>query len=82
MSQLVKIINNIKLDSSVELDPYHFQVNGTDLDWNTHTSICMIDTDGDLMLDFQVDNEDLLNIIDDEDIVTYLKNNGYIVEEE
>lgn len=82
MSQLDKIIDNMKLDSTVELEPYHFRVNGEDLDWNTRTSTCHIDTDGDLMLDFQVDNEDLLNIIDDEIIVAYLENNGYRVEED
>jgi hypothetical protein len=82
MSQLGKIIDNMKLDSTVELEPYHFRVNGENLDWNTRTSTCEIDTDGDLVLDFQVEVDDLLNIIDDEDIIAYLENSGYRVEEE
>ena len=82
MSQLGKIIDNMKLESTVELEPYSFRVNGESLDYNSHTSTCEIDTDGDLMLDFQVDSNDLLDIVSDEDIVAYLENNGYRVEEE
>lgn len=44
MSQLDKIIDNMKLESTVELEPYNFKVNGESLDYNSHTSTCEIDT--------------------------------------
>ncbi|AUR87457.1 hypothetical protein NVP1101O_046 [Vibrio phage 1.101.O._10N.261.45.C6] len=34
------------------------------------------------MLDFKVDDADLLDIIEDEDIIAYLENNDYKVTEE
>lgn len=82
MSQLDNILTSMKLDSIVCLEPYTFRINGESLDYNSHTSTCEMDTDGDLMLDFQVDTDDLLGIVDEEVIVTYLENNGYRVEEE
>lgn len=82
MSQLTKIMDNMVPSTTVELEPYRFHVNGEALDYNSHTSTCEIDTDGDLMLDFVVDKGDLLDIVDDESIVTYLENNGYVVTEE
>lgn len=82
MSQLDKIMDNMVPSTTVELEPYHFRVNGEDLDYNSYTSTCKIDTDGDLMLDFVVDKEDLLTIVDDESIVAYLESRGYVVTEE
>jgi hypothetical protein len=82
MSQLDKIMENLELKSSVELEPYTFSINDEVVKYNTRTSNCEIDTDGDLMLNFMVDNDDLLDIIEDEDIITYLENNGYEVKAE
>jgi hypothetical protein len=82
MGQLSRIIDNMELKSSVELEPYTFSINDEAVKYDTRTSNCEIDTDGDLMLNFMVDSGDLLDIIEDEDIITYLENNGYEVKSE
>ena len=81
MSQLTKIIDNMVPSSTVELEPYNFRINNEDLSFNSHKSICEIDTDGELMLDFHIEKDTLLDIIDEDDIITYLENRGYTVEE-
>lgn len=82
MSQLNNIIDNMKLESSVDLEPYRFEINDQTLSYNTQKSSCYIDTDGDLILNFSIDEDDLLDIIDNDTIVAYLENSGYKVEEE
>lgn len=81
MSQLDNIMGNIILNSSVKLEPYTLCINGENLPYNSYTSTCELNTDGDLILDFEVGSDDLLGLVDDETIVRYLSENGYIVVE-
>jgi uncharacterized protein YjiK len=68
--------------ANVELEPYTFAINGEPVKYNSHNTVCEIDVDGDLMLDFVVDDSTLLDIIEDETIIAYLENNGYVVTED
>lgn len=82
MSQLVKIIDNMVPYANVELEPYTFAINGESVKYNSHNTVCEIDVDGDLMLDFVVDDSALLDIIENDVIIAYLENNGYEVKTE
>lgn len=81
MSALDSIMNNLILSGGVDLEPYRFEINDNTVSFG-NTSNCFIDSDGDLMLNFSVDEDDLLEIIDNDVIIAYLENNGYKVEEE
>lgn len=65
-----------------EFPPYHFMINGTDVNYDTNFSETRLDSDGDLLLDFNVGQEDLLSLCDEDTIVEFVKNLGYKVEEE
>ena len=81
MSALEDILHKVVLLENIDLEPYRFEINDNTVSFG-NTSDCFIDSDGDLMLNFSVDEDDLLDIIDNDTIITYLENNGYKVEED
>ena len=81
MAALDNILGNVVLLSGVDLEPYRFEINDNNVSFGI-TSDCFIDSDGDLILNFKVEEDDLLEIIDNSIIIAYLENNGYKVEEE
>ena len=68
---------------SLEIKPYQFSINGEDLPYEK-TSTLEVDSDGDVILNFEIDKDILIeNLIDEEDMIKYLENKGYkVVEEE
>ena len=66
----------------MDFPPYHFMINGSAVDYDTNFSETKLDSDGDLLLDFNVDQEDLLKLCDEDTVVEFVKNLGYKVEEE
>lgn len=68
---------------TLEIAPYQFFINGEDLPYDREYSNLKVDSDGDVILDFVVDKDTLMeNLFDEEDMITYLENKGYKVEGE
>lgn len=67
----------------MDFPPYYFKINGIDVDYCTNFTETKLDSDGDLLLDFNVEQEDLLKLCDEDTVVEFVKGLGYnLVEEE
>lgn len=71
----------VEVFKSMELPVYNLKINGDLLEYNFHNTGVGLDADGDLNIDVSTESNYLLDLISNEDIISYLENEGYEVNE-